>query len=110
MTQGHGPDDYEIDITCPACKGTSVIAAPDAAAMVKQFVDSVVLKFRGPYRTDFDELHKLLTREAAALIEKLGRQVAILQAAHDLGWAHKTCPNCGSDMMTAATRPPPERP
>jgi hypothetical protein len=22
MTQGHGPDDYEVDMTCPDCRGT----------------------------------------------------------------------------------------
>src|SRR5258708_5842037 len=77
MTQGHGPDDYEIDLTCPACKGTGVIAAPDVAAMVKRLRDACV-DYDGSQEVDAAEaVHPPtcgMLRKAAALLEKIGQQ------------------------------------
>lgn len=38
---------------------------------------------------------------APALLEA-ERELELLRAAHNLGWAHKKCPVCDADMMTDA--------
>jgi DnaJ-class molecular chaperone len=35
MTQGSGPDDYEIDVECPRCKGIGLIARADPTVGAK---------------------------------------------------------------------------
>jgi hypothetical protein len=78
--------------SCPAPEGT----------MAEGFHCACIFE----HRKEFDErppkvldacgYHATLERALSDCREKLKR----LQAAHELGWAHKKCPVCDADMMT----------